>query len=627
MNRKTKRLTLITFDLFVIFFSHMVSYIFFNELVEITLRSFGIHLLLVMLIYILFGLLIKIFDKINRFTSIRETLIHAVLVTTSYITATVLYEVFGNGKSFRLVALAYLMAVIIIPISRVAWRLITEHQIKRQNISNNTRKTKPLRTVIVGAGSGGAIFARTIRMRSDIELVGFLDDDRDKKGTTVYGYPVIGKIQDLEKVVNKYDVEQITIAIPSLSNDEMRDIVQEARKTKVKTNQMPYVEDVLSGNYSIDEFKEIEVTDILGRDEVELDTKAIGNQVIGKTVLVSGAGGSIGSEIVRQVVKFSPAKIILMGHGEFSIYKIEKEIRQFKDRTFEVLPVIADIQDRERIFEVMHIYQPDIVYHAAAHKHVPLMEANPREAVKNNVFGTKNLAEAAKDAKVKSFVMVSTDKAVNPPNVMGATKRIAEMIVTGLNEEGKTNFVAVRFGNVLNSSGSVVPVFKEQIEKGGPITVTDFRMTRYFMTIPEASRLVMQAGALAKGGEVFVLDMGDPVKIYDLAKQMVWLSGYTEDEIRIVESGIRPGEKLYEELLADDENTEEQIFEKIFVGKVHNLPLQKVKAFISILDTLEDKELKEALVKFANNTYEENSVVIAELTDGLFLENIEFQGE
>ncbi len=382
MNRQAKRFTLITFDLFIFLFAHTVSYIFFNELVAITLRSFVIHLAFVMLTYIVLGTTIKIFDKINRFTSIRETLTHALLVTVTYIIATVLYEILGDGKSFRLVALSYLMAVIMIPLSRVAWRLITEHRLKREHNHNHETNTQPIRTLIIGAGSAGAIFVRSIRLRSDIQLVGFLDDDKDKQGTTIYGYPVIGKIEDLEDAVERYGVEQITIAIPSLSNDEMKDIVKEARKTNVKTNQMPYIEEVLSGDYSLDEFKEIEVSDILGRDEVELDTQVIGKQVVGKTVLVSGAGGSIGSEIVRQVARFSPAKIILLGHGEFSIYKIEKEIRQFPDRTFEVQPVIADIQDRERIFEVMETYQPDIVYHAAAHKHVPLMEANPREAVK-----------------------------------------------------------------------------------------------------------------------------------------------------------------------------------------------------------------------------------------------------
>lgn len=613
MNRNLKRVILISVDIFIITVAQAISYLFFEPLVSIPQRTFLIHILFVILAYITFGVTIKIFDKINRFTSIRETIIHAMLVTGSYLTGSILFNLLDEGISFRHVALSYLITVIAIPTSRVVWRLHMEHQLKLQNLSNNAADLKPIRTLIIGAGEAGAIFVQSIRMRSDINIVGFLDDDPNKVGTTIYGHPVIGKVVDLEETVERYGVEQITIAIPSLSTDEMREIVLEARKTKVKINQMPFVEDVISGDYKLDEFKEIEVSDILGRDEVELDTKAIGKQVVAKTVLVSGAGGSIGSEIVRQISKFSPAKIVLLGHGEFSIYKIEKEIRQIKDRTFDIVPVIADIQDRERIFEVMHTCKPDIVYHAAAHKHVPLMEANPREAVKNNVFGTKNLAEASKDAKVKSFVMVSTDKAVNPPNVMGATKRIAEMIVTGLNEKRKTNFVAVRFGNVLNSSGSVVPVFKEQIEKGGPITVTDFLMTRYFMTIPEASRLVMQAGALAKGGEIFVLDMGDPVRIYDLAKQMIWLSGHTEDEIEIVESGIRPGEKLYEELLADDENTQEQIFDKIFIGKVHNLPIQKVNAFISILDTLDDNELKEALVKFANNTYEENSVEIEEL--------------
>ena len=619
MSRHFKRGILISVDIFIIILAQAVSYIFFDPLVSIPQRTFLIHILFVIIAYVAFGQLIKIFDKINRFTSIRETIIHAMLVTSSFLVGSILFNILGEGISFRHIALSYLITVILIPSSRVVWRLYMEHQLKNQNMSIDSKDVRPIRTLIIGAGEAGAIFVRSIRMRSDITVVGFLDDDRNKVGTTLYGHPVIGNVTDLEETVERYGVEQITIAIPSLSNDEMKKIVTEARKTNVKTNQMPYVEDIISGNYKLDEFKEIEVSDILGRDEVELDTKAIGKQVVGKTVLVSGAGGSIGSEIVRQISKFSPAKIILLGHGEFSIYKIEKEIRQIKDRTFDIVPVIADIQDRERIFEVMHTCQPDIVYHAAAHKHVPLMEANPREAVKNNIFGTKNLAEAAKDAEVKAFVMVSTDKAVNPPNVMGATKRIAEMIVTGLNEEGKTNFVAVRFGNVLNSSGSVVPVFKEQIEKGGPITVTDFRMTRYFMTIPEASRLVMQAGALAKGGEIFVLDMGEPVKIYDLARQMVWLSGYTEDEIEIVESGIRPGEKLYEELLADDENTHEQVFEKIFVGKVHNLPIHQVNKFIHSLEDLSTDELKKVLVQFANNTYEENQEIIEELeTQGEF---------
>lgn len=609
MSRRWKRFILMFLDAYIILSAHVSSYFFLSPLIEVEPRMFFRQLLIVILTYLFLGFTMKLFDKINRFTSIRETIIHAMVVTIAFFVGTLGYMLFNETISFRYIGFAYLISVVIIPASRVLWRIWVDHQRKLKNNSNGKEK-ESVRTLLIGAGDAGALFIRSLRNRTDVHVVGFLDDDINKQNTTLYGYPVIGQIKDLEDVVEQYSVEQITIAIPSLSNDEMREVVQEARKTKIKTNQMPYLEDILSGDAQLDEFKEIEITDLLGRDEVELDMASIQEQVTGKTILVSGAGGSIGSEICRQLANFSPEKIILVGHDEFSIYKIERELRQLPNRTFDLEPVIADIQDRKRIFSVLEMFKPEIVYHAAAHKHVPLMEKNPREAIKNNVLGTKNLAEAAKAADVKNFVMISTDKAVNPPNVMGATKRIAEMIVTGLNEIGKTNFVAVRFGNVLGSSGSVIPVFKEQIEKGGPLTVTDFRMTRYFMTIPEASRLVMQAGALADGGEIFVLDMGEPVKILDLAKQMIWLSGYTEQEIGIIESGIRPGEKLYEELLATDENTEEQVFEKIFVGKVHNLPLEQVYTFVESLRGLRDAELKKSLVEFANNTYEENKEII-----------------
>lgn len=315
---------------------------------------------------------------------------------------------------------------------------------------------------------------------------------------------------------------------------------------------------------------------------------------------MTGAGGSIGSEICRQVIRFNPRRLLLLGHGENSIYLIDRELRNnYQENITEIVPIIADIQDRKKIFAIMEDYQPEIVYHAAAHKHVPLMEYNPREAVKNNVYGTKNVAEAAKAAKVKNFVMVSTDKANNPPNVMGATKRIAEMIVTGLNEVGCTKFSAVRFGNVLGSRGSVIPVFREQIANGGPITITDFRMTRYFMTIPEASRLVIQSGALAKGGEIFILDMSEPVKIIDLAKNMIRLSGYSEEEIEIIETGIRPGEKLYEELLLDKERNDEAVFEKIFVGNITGYSIAEVMEFVEQLSD-DDKQLAKDVVAFAN---------------------------
>ncbi len=306
---------------------------------------------------------------------------------------------------------------------------------------------------------------------------------------------------------------------------------------------MPSIEDVMTGKVAVNEMKEVQIEDLLGRDEVKLDMIAISNKLTDRVILVTGAGGSIGSEICRQVMNFRPKQLILLGHGENSIYTIHMELQQRSSGFTKLVPIIADIQDRERIFEVVKQYKPDVIYHAAAHKHVPLMEYNPCEAVKNNIFGTKNIAEAAHEFCVGKFVMISTDKAVNPPNVMGATKRIAEMVVQTLAKGSSTNFAAVRFGNVLGSRGSVIPLFKKQIAAGGPVTVTHPDMTRYFMTIPEASRLVLQAGTLGGNGEIFVLDMGEPVKIVDLARNLIHLSGFTEDEIKIVFTGLRPGEK------------------------------------------------------------------------------------
>lgn len=613
MSRNLKRLVLIALDSGIIFLSFIISYFILYPLVEIKATSFFIHVLVISLIYIIVGLYIKMFDKINRFVSIREIVVMMTLIVFSYISGTILFLITALAISLRFLFLSFIGTLILIPTTRIAWRILIESIHRNENSSKATER--PTRVLLIGAGDGGAIFVRALRKRTDVDVVGFLDDDPDKQGTILYQYPIIGSIKDLKDVVKKYKVEQVTIAIPSLKKERLTSILELTKDLDVKVNQMPYIEDIVTGEYQLDEFKEIEITNLLGRDEVELDTDVIDSQIVGKKVLISGAGGSIGSEIARQVSNFGPKEIILLGHGEFSIYKIHRELKAQPARNYRVTPVIADIQDRERIFEVMENCKPDIVYHAAAHKHVPLMEENPWEAVKNNIYGTKNMGEASKHADVSTFVMVSTDKAVNPPNVMGSTKRIAEMIITGLNEEGHTNFASVRFGNVLNSSGSVIPVFKEQIAKGGPITVTDFRMTRYFMTIPEASRLVLQAGALAAGGEIFVLDMDEPVKILDLAKQMIWLSGHSETEIGIIETGIRPGEKLYETLLASDENVVKQVFEKIFVGKVQNLPIEQVLIFLKSLETMSQEEIKKALVAFANNSNEENLSEIKEIKE------------
>jgi FlaA1/EpsC-like NDP-sugar epimerase len=394
-----------------------------------------------------------------------------------------------------------------------------------------------------------------------------------------------------------------------LSQKEIRHFLDECVKTKAKTQIIPKLEDLMTGKVSVNHFREVQVEDLLGREPVELDIGSISENVSGKTVLVTGAGGSIGSEICRQICKFNPEKIVLLGHGENSIYLIDMELRKLYQSQIEIVPVIGDIQDRTRMFDIMQEHKPYVVYHAAAHKHVPLMEYNPREAVKNNIFGTKNVAEAAETFGVNTFVMISSDKAVNPPNVMGATKRFAEMIIQSLAQKSNTRFVAVRFGNVLGSRGSVIPLFKKQIQAGGPVTVTHPDMTRYFMTIPEASRLVIQSGALARGGEIFVLDMGEPVKIVDLAKNLIKLSGYTIEEIGIQFAGLRPGEKMYEELLNEGEIHPEHIFPKIHIGKAKMINAIVLTELISSLLDMSEKEMHDTLINVANNKHDTFSKV------------------
>lgn len=598
MRRSTKKVVLIGFDLAAILFSSMVAYIFLDPYIKLTIQSLMITIGLGMVGYIALATYFKLYSKINRYTSIKESVTIFNCVTVAFIFSALASLVSVNTVSMRFIILTYAFSVALITGSRIVWRIYHEHHYRK--LKGRPFDTQ-VRTLVVGAGDGGSVFVRSLKKNlSEVQVIGFIDDDSTKQKMFLYDVPVLGKIQDIPELVEKYQIEQITIAIPSLQPTEYERILDLCNQVDITVNQMPSIEDVLQGKLKVSQFREIDVVDLLGRDEVKLNMQQIAEKLSEKTILVSGAGGSIGSEICRQIARFSPKRIILLGHGENSIYLIDKELKYTYSKTIEIIPVIADIQDRKRIFDIMEQYKPDRVYHAAAHKHVPMMEYNPKEAVKNNIYGTKNMAEGAKAAGVGSFIMISTDKAVNPPNVMGATKRVAEMIVTGLNEAGKTKFAAVRFGNVLGSRGSVVPLFKEQIKKGGPVTVTDYRMTRYFMTIPEASKLVIQAGALANGGEIFILDMGEPVKIYDLAKKVVKLSGYTESEIPIVETGIRPGEKLYEELLVDSEVTNQKVYDKIFVGKVNQVSVETVMQFVYTLDNAQGKQLRDKLIGFAN---------------------------
>src|SRR5690625_4833147 len=414
----------------------------------------------------------------------------------------------------------------------------------------------------------------------------------------VYGIPVLGKIKDIKSVVEEHHIDHVVIAIPSLRSRDLNKIVFKCNETKAKVKMIPKIEDLMTGKVAVSQLKSVEVEDLLGRQLVELDIGAIKSEVTGHTVMVTGAGGSIGSELCRQLMEFKPREIILVGHGEYSIYTIDMELREtFGEGNIDIIPVIGDVKDQQRILEIVGTYRPVIIYHAAAHKHVPLMEYNPHEAVKNNIIGTKNVAEAADTFGVGAFVLISSDKAVNPTNVMGATKRVAEMVIQNLAKVSKTKFVAVRFGNVLGSRGSVIPLFKKQIARGGPVTVTHPDMTRYFMTIPEASRLVIQASTLAHGGEIFVLDMGEPVKIADLAKNLINLSGSTVEEIGIEYSGIRPGEKMYEELLNEEEVHPNEVYEKIYVGRTVDVDFSMVIGLIEHFDQYDSKEMKDALMK------------------------------
>ncbi|MBY0158845.1 polysaccharide biosynthesis protein [Cytobacillus oceanisediminis] len=547
----------------------------------------------------------RLYNKAWEYASVGELVAIVKAVSLSIMTTGVMQQLLIGDVYFRALMLAWMMHVLLIGGSRFSWRVYRDRYIK------STIEQK--RALIVGAGAAGTMLARQLLKNQDTEIkpVAFIDDDPKKYRLHIHGLPVVGGSKHISKTVETLNIDKIVIAIPSLNKKEMQRIFEECAGTKAKTVIMPMIEDVMLGKVSVNQFRDVQVEDLLGREPVKLDIDSISEKLTGKTVLVTGAGGSIGSEICRQVCKFKPEKILLLGHGENSIYLIDMELRNKYKGEMEIVPVIADIQDRDRIFEVMEMHKPDVVYHAAAHKHVPLMEYNPKEAVKNNVIGTKNVAEAADTFGVGTFVLVSSDKAVNPTNVMGSTKRIAEMVIQELDKHSTTKFVAVRFGNVLGSRGSVIPLFKKQIQAGGPVTVTHADMTRYFMTIPEASRLVMQAGALARGGEIFVLDMGEPVKIVDLARNLITLSGYKEEEIGIRFSGVRPGEKMYEELLNEKEVHKETVFPKIFIGKAVLEQEDEVHFLVEQFDRMSAGEISEYVLNLANKR-KNNILLMAE---------------
>jgi FlaA1/EpsC-like NDP-sugar epimerase len=510
-----------------------------------------------------------VYRRLWRYTGLTEV----VELAVSIVSITTILMIFralghlpvdGQQLSYGVILTEPAVAFLLLVSARVARRMQTEHQQRR-----HWRQPVRRRALVVGAGDAGQMVARELshRLEIGVDIVGFIDDDNSKVKKRIGNLTVFGTTRDLEKFVEELFIDQVIIAMPSAPPAEIRRIVDTCRVCEVETRILPGLFELIDGRVSINQLREISLADLLGREPVDLDSSAIAGYIKGKRVLVTGAGGSIGSELCRQIMSFQPKELILLGRGENSIFTIHQELSRRPDSA-PLTTVIADIRDRIRMANVFAKHKPQVVFHAAAHKHVPLMENNVSEAVTNNIGGTENLATLSDAHNVERFVLVSSDKAVNPTSVMGATKRIAELVVQDFARRSPTKFVAVRFGNVLDSRGSVLPIWRQQIAAGGPVTVTHPEVTRYFMLIPEAVQLILQAGAIGSAGDIFVLDMGKPIKILDLAKDLIKLSGLSPGhDIEIQFVGLRPGEKLHEELLTAEEGLTKTMYRKIFVGK------------------------------------------------------------
>ena len=598
MNNRLRILLLFIVDSLLVVGSVFLGFRLVTEGLIRNIHGLTITAILSLVAYYVFSYFFNLYWRDWEYASVYEVITVVKCVSATVIVSTISGLAFFDTKiTWQFLIVCWLLLVISIGGVRLSMRVFREFFADSSVMEN----AKP--TLIVGAGAAGTLLVRQMLMHPAMRMdpIAFVDDDPDKLRKDIYGVRILGAIKDIERIVDTMGITKVVIAMPSLPIKKLNEVYDVARKTGAECVILPNIDDVMSGNLHVQQLRNVEIEDLLGRDPVHLDQTMIEKQLRGKKILVTGAGGSIGSEICRQVAKFKPKEIVILGHGENSIYQLNMELVGKYSQHFTITPVIADVQDRKRIFEVMDKYKPDVVYHAAAHKHVPLMELNPREAVKNNILGTRNVAEAASHARVKAFVMVSTDKAVNPPNIMGATKRLCEMIVQDIATRSEyTKFVAVRFGNVLGSRGSVIPLFKKQIAEGGPITVTHPDIVRYFMTIPEAAQLVIQAGSLARGGEIFVLDMGQPVKIVDLAKNLIRLSGYDEGDIEIKFTGLRPGEKMYEELLNEGEVNPKQVFPKIHIGIADNSKINRVYNFIENFESYTDQQLHDELIDIAN---------------------------
>ena len=600
--KKWKTLIIMIIDIFMVNMAYLfsINIVMGERFTEIS-KIYTHDVIALSLIYLVCFYLFKMYESLWHLTGTDEFLLGVGGNILAGILSIGYTRIFGSTIPLNVSVVGILLSIFCVLGYRILYRVY------RRTLSYIPFKysADQRRVMIVGAGSAGTMIINEVMARRELKYnpIVLIDDDKSKLGKRISGVKIEGNRYDIPYIVGEQEIDLIVIAIPSIDSKNKSEIIEICKNTNCKLQIIPGMYEILSGDATVSRIKDVDLEDLLGRDPIQLDNKGIEDYIKGRTILVTGAGGSIGSELCRQISMFQPKKLVLFDIYENNVYDIQNELREdFPDMDLSVL--IGSIRDRDRLHEVFTKYKIDVVFHAAAHKHVPLMEDSPKEAVKNNVFGTLNLALEASAAGVSRFVMISTDKAVNPTNIMGATKRLCEMIVQAMDKQSKTEFVAVRFGNVLGSNGSVIPLFKRQIAHGGPVTVTHKKIIRYFMLIPEAAQLVLQAGAFAKGGEIFVLDMGKPVKIYDLACDLIRLSGLEPNkDIKIVFSGLRPGEKLYEELLMSEEGLQDTVHNKIYVGKPTfedmdklTIKLEQLRKLLELNDIDEIKHVMQMIV-------------------------------
>lgn len=620
MDNKPTKIKLMLEDILLINLSYILAlYIRFDTTIDPKfLLYFGMYVKTAIFITIIKLVVFNLFNMYNtlwKYASIKElkNIVSAVFISN----AIVISVLFISGNNFPrwIYVIVPLLEMFLIGGIRFSYRTFSKN-----NLFKRFRSKDKKRIMIIGAGDAGAMVIREFRNHEKLnsEPIAIIDDDDSKKGSVINGIKVVGGRDDIISVAGKYRIDEIIIAMPSASKKEIKEILDTCKETKCKLKMLPGIYELIDEKVSIKEIRDVDISDVLGREEIKVDMEEISSYITGKTVMITGAGGSIGSELCRQIVDFKPKRLVLLDIYENTVYDVQMELnRNYPELNLKVY--IGSIRDKARLEEIFVIESPQVIFHAAAHKHVPLMEDSPKEAIKNNVFGTLNLAQLSDRYGLERFVMISTDKAVNPTNIMGASKRLCEMIIQSINVHSKTEFVAVRFGNVLGSNGSVIPLFKEQIKEGGPVTVTHPDIIRYFMTISEAVQLVIQAGSMAKGGEVFILDMGEPVRIIDLARDVIRLSGFEPDvDMPIKITGLRPGEKLIEELLLEEEGLTNTSHNKIFVGKP---TFTDYRLLLKSLDELQclikDDDIEKFIsqVKMIVPTYKDNRVVNKEIEE------------